>query len=220
MKKGTQVVSPRTRRLGVAEAKSKLSEVLREAALGPTVIHSRGRDLVVVLAVEDYERLTAAQHLPGAGGAAFLQRVEALKQWHGGASVTSSLLASISCQPSPSREKERDVGKRLLSAPPVSSDGSPGASRGNPRGRRISRTSQGNPWLRQKLPLARRKRAEGDLYWISKVMRPERSPGGKLPPSSTSYPSWATPPLPPFTRTRTQLPPEPVIWILSRPAAT
>jgi prevent-host-death family protein len=84
MKKGTQVVSPRTRRLGVAEAKSKLSEVLREAAQGPTVIHSRGRDLVVVLAVEDYQRLTAAQHLPGAGGAAFLQRVEALKQRHGG----------------------------------------------------------------------------------------------------------------------------------------
>ena len=38
-----------------AEAKSKLSEVLREAAQGPTVIHSRGKDLAVVLAMEDYE---------------------------------------------------------------------------------------------------------------------------------------------------------------------
>jgi len=77
-------LSQRTRRLGVAEAKGKLSEVLREAAQGPTVIHSRGRDLAVVLAVEDYERLLAEQQAPEAGGAAFLQRVEALKQRHGG----------------------------------------------------------------------------------------------------------------------------------------
>jgi prevent-host-death family protein len=70
--------------LGVAEAKSKLSELLREAAQGPTVIHSRGRDLAVVLAIEDYERLTADQHLQNAGGAAFLQRVEAVKRRHGG----------------------------------------------------------------------------------------------------------------------------------------
>ena len=83
MKKGASMDSPRPRRIGVAEAKSKLSEVLREAAQGPTVIHSRGRDLAVVLAVEDYDRLTADQ-LPRAGGAAFLQRVEALKQRHGG----------------------------------------------------------------------------------------------------------------------------------------
>ena len=84
MKKGMQTLSPRTRRLGVAEAKSKLSELLREAAEGPTVIHSRGRDLAVVLAIEDYERLTADQPPPRAGGAAFLERVEALKHRHGG----------------------------------------------------------------------------------------------------------------------------------------
>jgi hypothetical protein len=58
--------------------------VVREAAQGPTVIHSRGRDLVVVLAIEDYERLSADQQAPKAGGAAFLQRVEALKQRYGG----------------------------------------------------------------------------------------------------------------------------------------
>src|SRR5262245_6618052 len=84
MKQGTQALSPRARRLGVAEAKSKLSEVLREAALGPTIIHSRGRDLAVVLAIEDYERLTADRQTPRAGGAEFLQRVDALKQRHGG----------------------------------------------------------------------------------------------------------------------------------------
>jgi prevent-host-death family protein len=82
MTKGTQ--TQRARRLGVAEAKSKLSEVLRDAAQGPTVIHSRGRDLVVVLSIEAYERLTADQQSPRAGGAAFLQRVDALKQRYGG----------------------------------------------------------------------------------------------------------------------------------------
>jgi len=82
MTKGFQI--QRARRLGVAEAKSKLSEVLRDAAQGPTVIHSRGRDLVVVLSIEDFERLTADQQPPRAGGAAFLQRVVALKQRYGG----------------------------------------------------------------------------------------------------------------------------------------
>lgn len=83
MKSGIQTPQ-QTRRLGVAEAKSKLSEILRAADQGPTVIHNRGKDLVVVLAIEDYERLTASQQQPKAGGSAFLQRVKALKQRHGG----------------------------------------------------------------------------------------------------------------------------------------
>lgn len=74
----------RARRLGVAEAKSKLSEVLRESAQGPTIIHSRGRDVVVILAIEEYERLRADQQPQRAGGGAFLTRVETLKQRHGG----------------------------------------------------------------------------------------------------------------------------------------
>lgn len=78
------MLSQKTRRLGVAEAKSKLSEVLRDAAQGPLIIHSRGRDLAVVLAVEEYERLTAGQQPSRAGGSAFLQRVEALKLRHDG----------------------------------------------------------------------------------------------------------------------------------------
>jgi prevent-host-death family protein len=84
MTKGTETPTLRTRRLGVAEAKSKLSGVLREAAKGPTIIHSRGRDLVVVLAIEDYERLISEQQPQETGGASFLKRVEALKQRHGG----------------------------------------------------------------------------------------------------------------------------------------
>ncbi len=78
------MLSQKTRRLGVAEAKGKLSEVLRDAAQGPLVIHSRGRDLAVVLAIEEYERLTAGQQPSRAGGSAFLQRVEALKLRHDG----------------------------------------------------------------------------------------------------------------------------------------
>src|SRR5947209_20612444 len=84
MMQSLQTPSLRTRRLGVAEAKSKLSEVLRDAAKGPTIIHSRGRDVVVVLAIEDYERLIAEQPSLVAAGAAFLNRVEAVKQRHGG----------------------------------------------------------------------------------------------------------------------------------------
>lgn len=48
------------------------------------MIHSRGRDLVVVLAIEDYEQLLADRQVPRAGGAAFLERVAALKQRQGG----------------------------------------------------------------------------------------------------------------------------------------
>jgi prevent-host-death family protein len=87
MKQGLPVrPSPpvRPRRLGVAEAKSKLSEVLRDAAARPTIIHSRGHDVAVVLAIEEYTQLVADQHPPAAGGAAFLERIEALRARHGG----------------------------------------------------------------------------------------------------------------------------------------
>lgn len=78
------MLSQRTRRLGVTEAKGKLSEVLRDAARGPLIIHHRGRDLAVVLAIEEYERLTAGNQPWRTGGSAFLQRVEALKLRHDG----------------------------------------------------------------------------------------------------------------------------------------
>jgi prevent-host-death family protein len=84
MTKDTQSPIGRTRRLGVAEAKSKLSEVLREAPEGPTIIHNRGRDLAVVLAIEDYVRLTSTRMPLETGGASFLKRVEALKHRYGG----------------------------------------------------------------------------------------------------------------------------------------
>jgi prevent-host-death family protein len=95
----------RTRRLGIAEAKSKLSEVLRDAAQGPTVIHNRGRDLAVVLAIEDYEKLTAAQAPARAPGAAFLARVESLKHRHGeGADFEPARLEFIPADPFPEKK--------------------------------------------------------------------------------------------------------------------
>jgi prevent-host-death family protein len=89
---------PRPRRLGVAEAKSRLSEILRDAAGGPTIIHSRGRDVAVVLAVEEYDRLTAERGDVHTPGARFLDRVEALKQQHGGG-VDDFVPAPIKIQP-------------------------------------------------------------------------------------------------------------------------
>ena len=44
-------------RYSVAQAKAHLSEVLREAAEGPAVIHNRGRDVAVLLSIGDYQRL-------------------------------------------------------------------------------------------------------------------------------------------------------------------
>jgi hypothetical protein len=54
------------------------------APAGRLVIHSRGRDIAVVLAGEEYERLTAGQQSLRAGGSVFLERVEALKLRHDG----------------------------------------------------------------------------------------------------------------------------------------
>lgn len=67
------------RRIGVADAKARLSELLRDAARGPTLIHNRGRDLAVVLAISDYDELTAEAGDTRGAGAAFLERIDALK---------------------------------------------------------------------------------------------------------------------------------------------
>jgi prevent-host-death family protein len=84
MKEVTKSAARSHRRVGVAEAKARFSEVLRGAAQGPTLIHSRGRDLAVLLAIEDYEQLVAEQsHGPGTGRA-FLGRIDAVKRRHGG----------------------------------------------------------------------------------------------------------------------------------------
>ena len=84
MKEDTSSLIRRFRRVGVAEAKRRLSAILRDTARGPTVIHSRGRDLAVLVAIEGYERLVV-EHPTGPGtGSAFLARIDAVKRRHGG----------------------------------------------------------------------------------------------------------------------------------------
>jgi prevent-host-death family protein len=70
------------KRIGIAEAKAHLSEVVRDAAASPIVIHNRGRDVAVVLSVEDYERLTKASAKSPARE--FLDSVQELKDRYGG----------------------------------------------------------------------------------------------------------------------------------------
>src|SRR5688572_22959352 len=65
------VTAARARRVGVAEAKARLSEVLREAAGGPVVIQSRGRDVAVLMDPETYGRL-GGDGTSLTGGGAFL----------------------------------------------------------------------------------------------------------------------------------------------------
>jgi prevent-host-death family protein len=97
------------RRLEVAEAESSLSDVLRDAAQGPTIIHDHGRDLAVVLAIEDYERLKSDRPARRAGGAAFLERVEALKRRHGGGveDFTPARFDFVPAEPFAPEEPER-----------------------------------------------------------------------------------------------------------------
>jgi prevent-host-death family protein len=73
------------RRVGVAEAKARLSQVLRSLEEGPIVIHSRGRDVGALVGIDAFERLVDAEsERRPAGGATFLEAVETLKRRHGG----------------------------------------------------------------------------------------------------------------------------------------
>jgi prevent-host-death family protein len=76
---------PRAKRLNVSEAKSKLSQALRELENSPTIIHNRGRDVAVLISMEDYERLVAAERTASAPTMkSFLEAVDDLKQQFGG----------------------------------------------------------------------------------------------------------------------------------------
>ena len=76
----------RPRRLSVAEAKAKLSEALRSVHSGPSIIHNRGRDVAVLIDVEQYEQLIedqqAAQEQRPAKS--FLDRLDQIKERFGG----------------------------------------------------------------------------------------------------------------------------------------
>jgi prevent-host-death family protein len=53
------VMKKSSSRYSVAQAKARLSEVLRGAEGTPAVIHNRGRDVAVIVSMADYQRLRA-----------------------------------------------------------------------------------------------------------------------------------------------------------------
>jgi len=58
-------------RWNIAEAKASLSELVREAAGAPQRLENRGREVAVVLAVDEYQRLVE-QAAAGSAGARML----------------------------------------------------------------------------------------------------------------------------------------------------
>ena len=75
----------RAKRLNVSEAKAKLSQALHDLEDGPTIIHNRGRDVAVLISVDDYDRLVQAEGTAAAPTmSSFLDAVAALKRKYGG----------------------------------------------------------------------------------------------------------------------------------------
>lgn len=72
------------KRVGIAEAKAHLSEVVRDAASEPIVIHNRGKDVAVVVGTSEYERLLEAAGKRPTAGAKFLDSIRELKEKYGG----------------------------------------------------------------------------------------------------------------------------------------
>ena len=75
-------------RWNVAEAKAKLSEVLSRASHEPQVIENRGREVAVVLSIQDYHDLKSLQvrAAPQERLAEFLRFTEHLRE-DGGAEI-------------------------------------------------------------------------------------------------------------------------------------
>lgn len=96
--KQTIGTTPDVARLSVAEAKARLSEVLRNVDAGPTVIHNRGRDTAVLLGMEAYERLVAAAGDGATAMVAFLRDVDGLKARLGGGAELDVERASLTPQ--------------------------------------------------------------------------------------------------------------------------
>jgi prevent-host-death family protein len=108
MKKTTSALALRSRRVGVAEAKAHLSEVLRSLDAGPIVIHARGRDVGALVDIDTYERLTANDQTGVvAGGATFLESVEELKKRHGGGAPDFDPAPAVIRPQNPFRSRRR-----------------------------------------------------------------------------------------------------------------
>ena len=98
----------RTRRVGVADAKARLSEVLRDVEREPVVIHNRGRDVAVVIGVAAYERLSAAQAGAESGMSKLVSDIEELRdKYGGGADVAYERLDYVSRNPFERRSRRQ-----------------------------------------------------------------------------------------------------------------
>jgi prevent-host-death family protein len=71
--------------VSVADAKARLSSLIREVEERPTVIQNRGRDVAVLVGLAEYERVSELASAPAESKAKrFLREVEALKETLGG----------------------------------------------------------------------------------------------------------------------------------------
>ena len=79
------VVLKEPRRVSVADAKARLSSLIREAGQRPTVIQNRGHDVAVLVSLAEYERVSALASAPAESRAErFLREVGTLKEELGG----------------------------------------------------------------------------------------------------------------------------------------
>lgn len=80
------------RRWNVAEAKARLSEVVHEAEHQPQVIENRGREVAVILGIDEYVRLRAleSEAAPRSRWAEFLRSSEQLRS-EGGAELRETV---------------------------------------------------------------------------------------------------------------------------------
>ena len=79
------VASKEPVRVSVADAKARLSSLIRDAERRPTVIQNRGHDVAVLMSLAEYERVRALASAPAESRAErFLREVGALKEKLGG----------------------------------------------------------------------------------------------------------------------------------------
>jgi prevent-host-death family protein len=78
-----------TRRWNVASAKARLSRLIEEARREPQVIENRGREVAVVLGIEEYRRVEGVESrsAPAERLSGFLRFSEQLRR-EGGARIT------------------------------------------------------------------------------------------------------------------------------------
>lgn len=81
------VMSSRALRVGVAEAKARFAEIVAGAPRRRAIIQRRGKDVAVVIGVDELSRIERANE-GTTEGARLLARLDRIKQRHGGAELS------------------------------------------------------------------------------------------------------------------------------------